>query len=97
VWISAVEGGVEPVFQGGMQIGFKRKFSDAMRAKLLEGLLPETFDRRALQRPAANINIKFSAAQIAAVVRRLSPTRQRDVIEVPVETLPDCKSENPSA
>ena len=88
MWISAVEGDVEAVYQGGIRVGYKRKFDPKMREMLAKATMPALFDKKSLQGPSANITIKASPAQIADVVRRLSPTRQiHDVQAVELASL----------
>lgn len=82
MWISAVEGDVEAVYQGGIRVGYRRKFSDRMRELLAKATMPETFDRKSLQGPGVNITLKATPEQIAAVVRKYSPTRRAETIEV---------------
>jgi hypothetical protein len=42
----AVDGWLEPVYQGGDEVGRVRKYSDALLTTLLKGKLPETFRER---------------------------------------------------
>lgn len=77
-WEAAVTGVLEPVFQGGLLVGHKRRFSERMRELLLKSLMPEVFDRKALQgQPPLKTIIFGSAEEIAEVVRRFSPTARR--------------------
>lgn len=39
----AVDGWLEPVFHKGMLVGYKRRFSDTIMVKLMEGLIPEKY------------------------------------------------------
>lgn len=50
----AVEGWEEPVYQGGAQVGVKRRYSDVLLIFLLKGNAPEKFGDRITQtlRPA---------------------------------------------
>lgn len=44
-WRRAVEGYEEPVFQGGVEVGTRRRYSDTLLAKFLEAGFPEDFGR----------------------------------------------------
>jgi len=41
-----VEGVSEPVYQGGVLVGYKQSYSDGLLTRLLTGLLPETYKDR---------------------------------------------------
>ena len=82
MWISAVEGDVEAVYQGGLRVGYRRKFSDRMRELLAKAVIPEMFARKELAGAAPIVHIKATTEQIADVVRRLSPTRRNETVVV---------------
>lgn len=101
IYVSAVEGDVEAVYQGGIRVGFKRKFSDRCRELLAKAMMPSLFDRKALAGPSVNINIKATQAQIAEAVRKYSPTARKADIEVaasvePQKVATNCQPNTPT-
>lgn len=76
-WNAAVIGVLEPVYQGGVMVGKKRKWQPRILELLLKGMLPELFDRKALAGSRPKVTIHATPEQIAEVVRRLSPTARR--------------------
>jgi len=83
MWVSATEGDVKAVYQGGIRVGYERKFSDRMRELLAKAVMPEMFARKELAGASQTVNIKATPEQIAEVVRRLSPTARK--VQEPIE------------
>jgi len=81
-----IEGTLEPVFQGGVCVGHKRKFSEKVLLKLLEGFASERFGKKSVGSTTNNLNVTMTPEQCAEVVRRLSPRRESD-IEVPAKVI----------
>ena len=74
-WIAAMDGRLEPIYQQGQLLGYKRVHSEKLHIELLKGLMPEKFDRRAMQETTPSKTVKLATPEeIAAAVRRLSPT-----------------------
>ena len=82
-WSLAVEGELQPIFQGGRCVGYRRKFSERMMEMLLKAFFPAQFDRKAMHgQPVKERVILGTPEQVAEVVRRLSPTARR--VEAPL-------------
>lgn len=54
----AVTGWDEPVFQGGIEVGTKRKYSDSLMQTLLEASLPEKYGSKAAASMTLEIGLK---------------------------------------
>ena len=74
-WAAAMDGRLEPIYQQGQLLGYKRVHSEKLHIELLKGLMPEKFDRRAMQETTTSKPVKLATPEeIAAAVRKLSPT-----------------------
>lgn len=77
-----VEGTLEPIFQGGVCVGHKRKFSEKILIKLLEGFAKGRFGKEFASKVTTNNTvITTSPEAIAEIVRRLGPRRVEHDIE----------------
>lgn len=85
-----VEGYMEPVFQGGMCVGYKRVFSERLLEVMLKARKPQKFD------VGKKLNISTSGgastpmmevSQVAELVRNLSPTLAAGVLASRQKTL----------
>lgn len=72
-WQAATEGRLEPIYQLGRLVGYKRVHSERLHEVLLRGLLPETFGEKPAQSTHQTI-VLASPAAIRDAVARLSPT-----------------------
>jgi len=52
----AVKGWEEPVYQGGLKVGTKRKFSDLLLIFLMKGAMPDKYKDRVAQEVSMDVN-----------------------------------------
>ena len=72
-WSAAKDGRLEPIYQLGMLVGYRRVYSEKLHVELLKALLPERFNPSAAT-PTCPVVTLASPETIADAVRRLSPT-----------------------
>ena len=73
-WSAATEGRLQPVYQMGMLVGYKREYSEKLHELLIRGLMKERFGAAGAATTTNNTVVLASPEAVADAVRRLSPT-----------------------
>lgn len=85
-----VEGYMEPVFQGGMCVGYKRVFSERLLEIMLKARKPGKFDtakKLNISTSGGNTTPVMAVADVAELVRGLAPTLAAGVLASRQKTL----------
>ncbi|TSA41006.1 MAG: hypothetical protein D4R57_01165 [Verrucomicrobiales bacterium] len=78
-----VEGFMEPVFQGGMCVGYKRVFSERLLEVMLKARKPNKFDtgkKLNITTTGGNTTPVMAVSDVAELVKNLSPTLAAGVL-----------------